>query len=410
MSNTDTKKYDIVIVGGGLVGASMAAALSGRGLRIAVVEAVPMRAVSQPSFDDRTLAINLASRRILEQIQLWPGSREGVTPIKKIHVSQKGRTGITRMQASEHGLDALGHVVEARLLGERVKALLPSLKDVSWISPAKLQAFRNTDTTVALDIETEAGDVTIEAQMMVGADGTASPIRERLCLPTREIDYGQVAVIANVVPERSHHNVAYERLTSTGPVAMLPHVGQRCGSVWCMQADDLDEVMGLSDEQFLARLQQRFGYRLGKLRSVGRRASYPLKMVHAPESIGERTVIIGNAAHTVHPVAAQGFNLGLRDVAMLAEKVLMAKADGQDFGSREVLTDYQSSRQKDQQETVNFTDALVRGFAPSGFGLGHVRGLAMLGLDLSKRGRNELVRRRLGLTEPASRLARGLSL
>lgn len=357
-------KYDIAIVGGGLVGASLAAALSGHGFKILMIEAWPFRTPGKPGYDDRTLALSHASRRILEAIDLWPGLQDGVTAIREIRVSAAGRFGTVRIGAEELNVEALGHVVEARLVGAAVVARIPQLADVELLSPARLVELSRSTDRVTLKLDVDGEPLTLETQVLVGADGAGSAVRSSLGLKVQARDYGQTAVIANVTPDYRHDNRAFERLTDTGPMALLPHQGQRCGAVWSMRSEQVEAVLALDDAAFLEQLQDRAGFRLGRLQKVGKRSSYPLRLVYAPETVAGRCVIIGNAAHAIHPVAAQGFNLGLRDVAMLAEALVRGRAAGQPVAER--LLAYQQQRRADQQAIVRLTDSLIDIFALRG--------------------------------------------
>jgi len=196
---------------------------------------------------------------------------------------------------------------------------------------------------------------------VVAADGARSVIRDRLGIPTEQHDYGQTAVICNVTPEQHHQNRAFERFTPTGPFAILPHLGERCGLVWCVATKDADALISLPEVDFLQAAEQRFGGELGRFVQMGRRSSYPLKLVRASEDIGPRTVIIGNAAHAIHPVGAQGLNLGLRDVAVLTEVV--ADRGGMDPGDPSLLQRYSDWRRADQDATIAWSDGLARIYA-----------------------------------------------
>jgi len=226
----------------------------------------------------------------------------------------------------------------------------------------------------------------------------------------REWTYGHHAVIANLTPGRPHRGMAFERFTDTGPLAMLPMTGGRSSLVWTVRDQHLDEMLSLSDRAFLERLQARFGYRLGRLRQIGRRTAYPLRQVYAREHVRARLALVGNAAHTVHPVAGQGFNLGIRDVAALAEVLVAAAAAGKDPGALEVLQGYQRSRRRDHRTVLLATDALARVFTSPLAPVRVLRDLGMLGVDLIPGARHLLARQAMGLRGRLPRLARGLGL
>ncbi len=405
-----TNDYDILIIGGGMVGASLAAALSGCGLRIAVIEARPFGSVDQPSYDERSIALAYGSRRILEGMGLWSAFRAGVTPINEIHVSDRGRFGAARLNAREEGVPALGYVVENRLVGQVLNDYLAGCADVEIIAPAQVEDVQRDAAGVQADISRAGERVRIGARLLVAADGTRSAMRERLGLEVITEDYGQHALIANVTPERDPSGVAYERFTDSGPLALLPMSQGRCSLVWTQRAEDLAGIEALDETAFLQGLQQRFGYRLGRFLKAGARQSYPLALVKAKSLISQRAVLIGNAAHTLHPVAGQGFNLALRDVAELAELIASAVAEGADPGSEVVLSHYNNGRHSDTDTVIRYTDTLVRVFSNAWPPLSHARALGLIAVDLLGPLRHLLARQSMGLRHQQPRLARGLPL
>ncbi|MEM9532943.1 MAG: FAD-dependent oxidoreductase, partial [Pseudomonadota bacterium] len=310
--------YDIAIVGGGLVGTSLALALDQQGWRVALLERAPFRDTAPPTFDDRTLALSQASQNILDGIGLWSALERDRTAIRQVHVSQPGAPGVVNLVAEDYGLEALGHVVQARGIGREVKAALPQLKQVSLLVPAQVTAIETAESAVTVSYDHDGETRQLTCRLLIGADGTRSVVRRGLGLEARVHDYEQTAVIANVMPGVDHQGRAFERLTPSGPLAVLPHVERRVGIVWVAGTQEAEAVLALDDEAFLAGLQQRFGYRLGELTRPGERASYPITQLALDHPVAQRAVVIGNAAHTLHPVAAQGFHLGLRDVATLA--------------------------------------------------------------------------------------------
>ena len=397
--------YDVVIVGGGLVGASLAVALSGRGFRILMIEAYPFRQPGQPSYDDRALALAHASCNILAGIGLWPGVQSGVTPIREIRVSAMGRFGTVRIHADELAVDALGHVVEARLLGQAVVERIAACDDVELCTPARVTAVARHQDHVALEVA--AGDECrqFRAGVAVGADGADSRVREALGLRTVRRDYGQTAIIANVTPERDHDGRAYERLTDTGPMALLPHQGRRCGAVMSVPRTDVERLLSLTDAEYLDVLQRRAGYRLGHFQDIGKRSSYPLSLVYTPEAVAGRCVVMGNAAHTIHPVAAQGFNLGLRDVALLAQILIEGRRAGAAVPDQ--LLDYQQRRRDDQRHIVRLTDSLIDLFALDLPLTGAGTSAVLAVLDRIPRFKRAFARHTMGYGVPPSRLALG---
>lgn len=400
----------VTIVGGGLVGASLACALATAGVRVGVIEAFPPEAEAQPSFDDRQIALAPATQRIFEALELWPAIAVEATPIREIHVSDRGGFGITRMSAAEEGLEALGHILPSRRLGAVLFQRLRSLPEVTLYCPAEARDVTVDEATATVRIESGAEMRSLSAHLLAVCDGARSRIRERLGIRLRERSYRQVAVIANVTPERNPGGRAYERFLPGGPLGVLPAGGGRCAVIWTVPADEADAVLELNEQEFLARLQEQFGYRLGRFLAAGKRSAYPLAALAAERCAAPRALIIGNAAHTLHPVAGQGFNLAMRDVAVLAELVADALAAGGDPGEPWLLARYQRLRRVDYQRTLAFTDGIVRIFSNRLPGLTLARNLGLLLLELFPGSRQALMRQAMGRSGWLPRLARGLPL
>ena len=405
-----TKQYDILIIGGGMVGASLVRALDGQGLRIAVVEAVQFETRTEPGYDDRAIALASGTQRIFSGMQLWDRLELEATPIHQIHVSDRGNFGFTRMDRAEEGLPALGYVVPARVIGRVLGDALRASEAVDFYCPARLSSLAVETDSVTAEILQDDMTQMLTARLVVAADGTGSVVRERLGIPVSESDYGQTAVITNITPQLPHNHVAYERFTDTGPLAFLPMSEQRCAVVWTVETAAAEAVMALPDDEFLARLQERFGYRLGRLERVGKRQAYPLRLIKAKEAVRHRLALVGNAAHTLHPIAGQGFNLGVRDIAVLAEVLVDAVRAGQDPGVLAVLQRYGDWRRADHRQVTAFTDGLARMFTLPLPALGAARGAGMLALDLVPPAKRLLTRLTMGRAGRVPRLARGLPL
>ena len=407
MSTAQT--HDLLIVGGGMVGASLAIALSGRGLRIGLVEAYPPGDPGQPSYDDRAIALAFGSRRIFETMGLWDDVAEDAEPIADIHVSDRGHFGFSHLSAREENVPALGYVVTARRLGHTLLGHLRACEDVELIAPAEVTAVSSDSDAAYISVQRNDEQIDLSAALLVAADGGKSFIREQLDVPTQRWEYGQSAIVTNVTPGKPHRNVAYERFTDSGPVALLPMSQGRCAVVWTVRDEDVDSVLALDDKQFLEAFQDRFGYRLGRFERVGKRASYPLSLLRVRESVRGRIAIIGNAAHTLHPIAGQGFNLGIRDVSALVDVLAEAQAEGVDLGSPTVLQEYEDWRLGEQRNTALATDGLARLFSnplsPVRFG----RNLGLLAMDLVPGARHRLARAAMGLAGRLPRLGRGVS-
>ncbi len=358
------------------------------------------------------------SRQIFEGIGIWSDIDElGATPIKKIHVSDRGHMGKTRLDCASEGLDALGYVVETRLLGKALGGKLKQLSNVELICPAKLVSL-SFDDAAQVEIDCDGVMQTLSAKLVVGADGVQSSVREQLGIKTFDMNYNQTAVITNVSVERPHQYVAYERFTATGPLALLPmsdisegdDLQHRCSVVWTIKDKDRDASLALDDEAFLAELQQRFGGQLGKFTNVGKRVAFPLALRQAREHVRERLALIGNAAHTVHPIAGQGFNLGLRDVAVLAQVVVEAAQVGEDIGDLSVLKRYAKWRKRDHIRVLGFTDSMVRLFSNNIAPVALARNLSLVVTDLFPPLKKIITRQAMGLSGRLPKLARGLRL
>lgn len=393
-----------------MVGASLACALAGAPLRVALVEAVPVRSDQQPSYDDRGLALALASQRIYAAVGVWPKLQPEATPIRRIHVSDRGHFGFSRLDADLVGVVALGHVVVARQLGEVLLAHLAGQDNVDVVCPASLETVRLHAELVEATVAEGAHRRTVTTRLLIAADGGRSPVRQHLGVETDERDYGQTAIVANVTPERSHDNTAFERFTKDGPLALLPLTGQRCVAVSVVRTEDVASWLAMDDASFLSELTIRSGRRLGRFVQVGTRRSYPLKLVVARKNVGPRYAVIGNAAHTLHPNAAQGLNLGLRGAAALAERLVQACRIGMDPGGPDVLRAYDDARRQDQCRVIRFSDGLARLFYNDFFPLVIARNLAMLAIDVVPPLKRELMRRAMGIAGPQPRLVRGVPL
>ena len=405
--------YDIIIAGGGMIGTSLGLALAPLQLRVAVVEAVARSAAQQPSFDERSTALSRSSQRTFEAMGLWPEIVAASTPIKNIHVSDKGHFGFSHIDASEQKVEALGYVVINRVLGEVLQSSLASVDGLDLLCPASICEVVSSDEVVTTTIEESGGRRTLTCKLLVAADGANSSVRNMIGISASRVDYEQLAVIGNVLPEIAPENRAYERFTDTGPIAMLPIADDRAAFVWMLSPANAEEMLALSDEKFTDRLQDTFGYRLGRFSKVGKRAAYPLALTKANGLIAKRSLVIGNAAHGLHPVAAQGFNLGMRDVATLCECIADAR-DAQeetfDCGSAAILENYAEWRRSDQQKLVRFTDGIVRLFGDQRPPVRVLRNIGMLGFDMIPGVRKAFAKHTMGLAGRLPRLSRGVPL
>lgn len=401
-------EVDVAIVGGGMVGASVAAALTGTGRRLLLVESVPFGAQAQPSFDERTTALGNVSRRIFEALGVWQAMAPEAAAIRSIHVSEAGRFGVARLDAAEQGIEAFGYVVPNRRIGSALWERLAKAPDLRLCAPARVQDVALKGGRVRFSVVKECGAaLQVAACLVVAADGAHSQIRAAAGIEAEVEDYDQVAVVANVAADRAHEGQAYERFTAAGPLAVLPRHDGSLAVIWACRPERAAELLALDDRGYLAELQGRFGWRAGRFVRAARRGSYPLKLTRATATTADRTVLIGNAAQALHPVAGQGFNLGLRDAAMLAE--VIANATG-DVGAPPLLRRFVEWRARDRSGVVRFTDGLVKLFGDSRPGVSLLRNLGLLMFDLAPPAKSALARVSAGFGGPSPRLARGLPL
>jgi 2-octaprenyl-6-methoxyphenol hydroxylase len=413
MARSEKKpEYDVLIVGGGMIGTSMALALSPLGLRVAIVEAVARGAISQPSFDDRSTALSRSTQRMFEAMGLWDQIRSASTPIRQIHVSDKGRFGFSHIDAAEQRVEALGYVVINRVLGEVLQQALASAAHVDLICPAKISAINLAQAEASATVLHEDGRTNpISSRLIIAADGANSNVREMMGITALQSSYEQRAIIGNLQPEKPLANVAYERFTERGPLALLPIADERAAFVWNVSEDSVASILDLDDDAFIDELQQAFGFRLGRFSRVGKRAAYPLVLSKALRLTATRSVLIGNAAHGLHPVAAQGFNLGMRDVAALCDCIADAcDSESADIGGQELLDRFASWRRGDQRKLVRFTDGLIKLFASRRRSVRLLRNAGMLGFDFIPGVRSEFARHTMGLAGRLPRLSRGVPL
>lgn len=357
----DIKQYDVVIVGGGLVGTALAAALAKSPLSILLLEQNTVAAVAANILDLRTTGLSRSSATIFQQIGLWEKIEPLVTAIEKLDISEQGGYGSARIDAREFEMSPVGYMAPNLDLIKILSEYVQGLENVSIQAPASLVALEKNAQGYLLQCSSGENELQVQASLVVGADGARSKLRSLLAIDSSHKDYAQTAIISNVRPEKLHNNCAYERFTQHGPLAILPIQDQHCALIWTHANEQAAAHMALDDDAFLAALQQAFGYRLGRLEAVGERVSYPLSMTTASALYKPAAVLLGNAAQSVHPVAAQGFNLGLRDVQSLVG--LLQQQDYKLDGLDQLLKVYADSRVADREHVIKLTDGLTRMFA-----------------------------------------------
>lgn len=351
-----TDRHDVVIVGGGLVGASLAIALVRQGVEVGLVEAAP--AGQMPAvFDQRNLSFAAATVNALTALGVMQQLRTPTGPIRRIHISRQGDFGRVRLEAQDYGRATFGQVVVARDFGEALEARLDGLSGLTRYRPARFVGFAPDEAGHrALRIADAEGERTLHARLVVAADGTRSAVREALGIGVDEHDYGQTLFVARVRATQAPDGTAYERLGDDGPTALLPRGDRHWGVVHGVAREQAETVAALNDVAWLARLQRAVGWRIGRLVASGERSAYPIARVVAQRLVADRAVVLGNAAQTIHPIGAQGFNLGLRDALTLAEEI----ARGDDPGAASRLAAYAARRREDRERTLAFSDGLAR--------------------------------------------------
>lgn len=383
--------FDIAIIGGGMVGTSLASMLAASQpqLRIALIEAQPFARADemhyQPSFDARSTALSYGTANILRELGLWEALQQHITPIAQVHVSDRGHFLGGLIDAAANQLEAVGYVVENAWLGKALLGNVQAHQSIQCFAPAQVVQLIPQEHSARLRVQAAAEEFFIDAALAVVADGGDSAVRRHLGIATQVREYGQTAIITNVEFSEPHQGVAFERFTDQGPIALLP-LGetvdaQQSALVWTLPTHLADEILAADDEIFLAQLQQRFGFRVGRFTRVAKRFAYPLQLVLAEEQIRSHLVLLGNAAHFLHPVAGQGFNLALRDCACLVETLRTSLAQGQLPGELSVLKTYLDTQAFDQQLTIEFSDKLVRLFSNNHLPLIALRHLGLLSLE-----------------------------
>ncbi|MBE2897549.1 2-octaprenyl-6-methoxyphenyl hydroxylase [Pasteurellaceae bacterium 20609_3] len=362
----NSQHYDVVIIGGAMSGATLALMLAQAKLRVAVVEQHLPKAHHDGGFDARCIALSHGSMQLLNRVRgaqcsLLGAVRGDLCGIEQIHISDQGHSGMVTLEAAKLNLRALGAVVPLARMGEVLMRFINAQENIDYLAPASVERVDYLADSVQVTL-TDGSQ--LDSQLLVAADGTHSRTARAAGIGLETLsDYGQSAVIANVKTELPHQHRAFERFTANGPVALLPMHDNVMSLVWCERQARAEALMAASEPHFLSELQRAFGWRLGKLEHVSPRFCYPLKLQKAQLLHAQRLVLVGNAAQTLHPIAGQGFNLGLRDIATLAVMLGQAHAQGQDLGASALLSDYARARENDKTRIMQLTDSLVSIFA-----------------------------------------------
>lgn len=394
------ERVDILIVGAGLVGASLACALEGRGYRVALAEAA-LPAATAPGFDERKLALSAASLNALSALGVLAKLGTAPTPIRRLHVSRAGDFGSVRLAASDVGREGFGAVVLARELGMALEARLAELAGLQRFRPAQVTALAHAADGVDVQLKEGEGERRVSARLLVAADGTRSFTRGALGIGTQDHDYAQTLFVCSLATDRGNDGTAYERFTEHGPVALLP-MARDYGAICAVARADAERILALDDAGYAGYFQARFGWRAGRVLRVGTRSAYPLARVVAERLTATRALLMGNAAQTIHPIGAQGFNLGLRDALTLAELL-----DGGDPGSDSLLAHYVDARREDRERTLAFSDGLARITANDSFPMHVLRSLGLLAVGNSADLSLPIVSAAMGFRGKVPALARG---
>jgi len=402
--------YDVVIIGAGMVGASLACAIAHSGLRIAIIESVVLSNKQESSYDDRGITLSPSSRRILEQIGVWQLLQSKTSPITKIHISEQGRFGFTHLDASETSNTELGHVAVARSLGQSLHKRMSGFDNVKLICPAELKHFQRTDVGMRLEISYSDNTETLTTGLLVGADGSRSLVRRLAGINTKERDFKQTAIVSNVTSQKPNNATAFERFTPHGPFALLPIDKNRSVSVLTVDQDNAERYLTMADKQYIKAIETEFGRRLGRVEHIGQRRSYPIVFIEAIEQYQQQLILLGNAAHTLHPNAAQGFNLGLRDVAGLAECIFAGIEKGLGLDDICILENYIKLRHADQQCVMRFSNGLASSFYNQLPLLAPTRNFVMLLLDSIPDLKAAFAEKSMGIAGLQPRLVRGQQL
>lgn len=409
-SETAMQKFDVVIVGGGMVGASLSLLLNSymqQGLSVALLDAqsispqtISNLQMQQPSFDERTTAISLGSKRILNDLGVWSYMEKAATAIEHIQVSRQKQFGRVRLHADDANVEALGYVVENKHIGVGLQSGLLQQKDLTIFAPVTVKKYHVVDGGAHIELINESNQcVVLVCDLLVLADGANSEGCKQLGISQTRYDYQQHALVCNVSLDRSHDQWAYERFTSDGPMALLPISGNRYALVWCMSTENAERRIGLSEQAFKAELQTNIGFDKGRILKVGQASAYPLALVQASEQVRQHVVVLGNAAHALHPVAGQGFNLALRDAKALAQIIGQQLSTA---GNVNGLKHYLENQKLDQAITTHISHLFPEKFSEPGLHWSIARSLAMTLMDLSPTAKRLFANQAMGLVGKVS--------
>jgi len=387
---------DLLILGAGLTGLPVALAAAQAGWQVTLVDhAETPDNVVHDELDQRCTAVGNASVSLLERWGVWAVLSDDAEPIQQVHISQRGYFGSVRLRAEELNVGNLGYVVENRAWTAALNQVASDHPNVRDIRGVTIESLQNTSTELV--IATLSSGESISAKLLIAVDGVNSRVRDLVGIGNTHTDYEQSALLSTVRLSKAHNACAYERFTSAGPLALLPRPNNTMSVVWCLDAQQAHQFADYSDAKLLSELQEQFGYRLGRFREIGARISVPLLRREAVQQVGVRTVLLGNAARLLHPVAGQGFNLALRDTAALLD--LIGQRCGEranDPGRASLLKQFAEIRRSDQQGVVQLTDTLARVFRGRAALPGHARGMVLSVLDTVGPLRSQFAKKAMG--------------
>lgn len=402
--------FDIAIVGAGAVGGSLAYALAQAGFSVALIEKTAVSAEQQPAFDERHLGFSRSTQVALQGLGLWSGMAADAVPISRIHVSSKGRFGSVMIDARDEGLEALGYVLPAREIGRVLHQAIATQGNIQVFAPADLLSASTDVDKASVELDCNGQQIKLVADLLIGADGAESQIRELFAITTTRWDYEQSAVIANLDVHSMDTGLAYERFIDGGVVALLPRSDNGYAVVCSVADTEADRLMAMPDSEFRKYIGDCLGAHINEIHTVGQRHRFPLALVRANEVVRDRLVLIGNAAHYIHPVAAQGFNLSIRDMAALTETLVKARQSGKQAGDLAVLQTYANWRKQDERLMVAFTDGLIRLFTNPLMPAAMLRQKGLLALRYSPFLRKAFTRAVTGKLGKQAALVRGANL
>jgi 2-octaprenyl-6-methoxyphenol hydroxylase len=395
--------YDLIIVGAGLAGNCLALALKNSGLSIAIVEAASREQLKDSPAGDRALALAAGTVQLLQSLGAWDGVADKANAIKHIHISDRGHFGKTRLSAAEQNVDALGYVIAARDIEEYLADLVAEIS-VTRLYETRVVGLMSGQEAINVSLKQNNQSLNLTAQLLVGADGGQSTVRKLLEIPQQIKEYGQTALVTSVQSTMPNQHTAYERFTEQGPLALLPIAAKQASVVWTRSQEQAEALMAGGEAEFLAELQACFGYRLGALKLIAPWRAFPLSLIRAESMVSGRAVIVGNAVHQLHPVAGQGFNLGIRDVAQLADMLIRQHQQQADLGAADLLRLFAKQRQQDHSKTIGFTNNVVRIFSNDWLPVAALRNTGLALLDHLPFAKHLLAQHAMGLADPLPNL------